>query len=84
MKNGGRIGMKKWGRNGMKNRGRNGMKNWGRNGMKNGGGKCIRNRVLKRGSDWLFRIHFLPQQVGRKTGKKLNPKTGKLLVQKRG
>ena len=43
--------------------------------MENGGRKCIRDRILKRGLDWFFRINFLAQLVGtgqEKTGGKLN------------
>ena len=54
--------------------------------MQNGDRKCIRNLILKRrvAFDWLFQKHFLPQQVGRKTGGGNEPKTGIVLVHKRG
>ena len=54
--------------------------------MKNGGRKCIRNGVSKRrvGFAVLDTLSTVTPTGGQKNGKKLNPKTGKFLVQKRG
>ena len=61
------------------------MKNGGRNGMKNGGRKCIRHGVLKRRAGFAVSDTLsTPTDGQKKKGKTLNPKTGKILVQKRG
>ena len=53
--------------------------------MKNGGRKCIRHGVLKRRAGFAVSDTLsTPTDGQKKKGKTLNPKTGKILVQKRG
>ena len=50
--------------------------------MKNGGRKCIRNGALKRRVGLALSDTLSTPNSEQKTGKKLNPKTGKVLEQK--
>ena len=55
-----------------------------RNGMKNGGRKHIRNGVFKRRVGLALSDTLSTPTCGQKNGEKLNPKSVKILVQKRG
>ena len=71
-------------RNGMEYRGKEWYEKRGRKCMKNRGSKCIRNGVSNRRVGLALLDTLTTQFGGQKIGGKLNPKRGKILVQKQG